>query len=79
MQFSPVCPLLWVPVGVCSVLQECFVSMGMDLPLVLATMPAYMEQKQVLWEWDFTPAYANHQKVTTLVLLLAHIKSQRHI
>lgn len=44
-------------------------SMAMDLPLVLATMPAYMEQSHLLWAWDFAPAYANHMKV---LKLLAH-------
>ena len=34
--------------------EECFVSMGMDLPLVLATMPAYMKHSHLLWDWDFT-------------------------
>ena len=43
--------------------------MAMDLPLVLATMPAYMEQAHLLWKWDFEPAYANHMKV---LKLLAH-------
>jgi hypothetical protein len=52
--------------------EECLVSMAMDLPLLFGTMPAYMENKQVLTELDFSHIYANHEKV---LKLLAHQQS----
>ena len=41
--------------------------MCMDMPMVLVTMPMYMEDPQMLSKWNFEHMYENYQKVLKLL------------
>ena len=47
--------------------EECFLAMCMDMPMVLVTMPMYMEDPQMLSKWNFEHMYENYQKVLKLL------------
>jgi len=47
--------------------EECLIAIGMDMPLIFCTMPAYMSRLQILKEWDLTTAYANHYETLQLM------------
>ena len=47
--------------------EECFLAICMDIPLVLVTMPIYMENKELLDAWDFAHLYRNYEKVLKML------------